>query len=43
MLVNIDFFVQVFSMVNIADSGYMREMTRASIRDTSTGTLYAVL
>jgi len=29
-------------MVNIADSGYMREMTRASIRD-STGTLYAVL
>ncbi len=42
MLVIIDFVVQVFSMVNIADSGYMREMTRATVRD-STGTLFAVL
>ena len=38
MLVNIDFFVQVFSMVNIADSGYMRDMTAAAVKD-STGTL----
>ena len=37
----IDFVVQLISVVNVADIGYMREMTAAAVKD-STGTLCAV-